>query len=46
MSTLNSAKMANLKDKLEVLEVVKEEVAAAEEEVKKVKKNKKVGSKK
>jgi len=40
MSTLSNAKMSSLKDKLETLEVVKEEVAKAEEEVKKEKKNK------
>jgi hypothetical protein len=38
MSTLNNAKMNSLKDKLETLEIVKEEVAKAEEEVKKDKK--------
>jgi len=40
MSTLSNAKMSSLKDKLETLEVVKEEVAKAEEEVKKDKKAK------
>jgi hypothetical protein len=42
MSTLSNAKMASLKDKLEILETVKEEVAKAEEEVKKEKKVNKV----
>lgn len=35
MSTLSSAKMANLKDKIEEVEIAKEELAKAEEEVKK-----------
>lgn len=40
MSTLSNSKMANLKNKLESLEVAKEEVVKAEEEVKKETKKK------